>query len=72
METITKTTTTDVSLIHAVINQLEADFGDKDYDAMDEMLGLLMDNKTTKDILIGYLSDTAKNNWEEGKTVARY
>ena len=33
---------------HAVINQLEADFDDQDFDSMSEMLSLLINNKESK------------------------
>lgn len=59
-------------LQHAVINQLETDFNDRDFDAMSEMLELLIKNEESKKILIEYLSDTAKENWLEGKTIVRY
>lgn len=59
-------------LLHAVINQLEADFDDNEFDAMDELLTKLMENEANHEILIAYLSDGAKENWLEGKTVVRY
>ena len=62
----------DELLEHEVINQLEADFNDQDYDAMSEMLSLLIKNNKSKKILIEYLSDSAKENWIEGKTKTRW
>ena len=59
-------------LEHAIINQLEADFDDQDFDSMSEMLSLLINNKESKKILIEYLSGSAKKNWLEGKTNVRY
>ena len=59
-------------LEHSVINQLETDLNDQDFDAMSEMLSLLIKNEESKKILIEYLSDTAKENWLEGKTNVRY
>jgi hypothetical protein len=59
-------------LLHAVINQLETDFNDHEYDAMDEFLTLLIKDEKSKNILIEYLSDTAKENWLEGKTATRF
>lgn len=59
-------------LEHEVINQLEADFDNQDYDAMSEMLTLLMKNEESKNILIEYLSDSAKENWLEKRTAVRY
>lgn len=59
-------------LEHAVINQLQADIEEGDFDALSKMLGLLIDSKKSREILIEYLSDTAKENWIEGKTTVRY
>lgn len=60
------------ALEHAVINQLEADFEDQDYDSMSEMLQMLMKDDNNVEILINYLSDTAQENLTEGKTFKRY
>lgn len=68
----TETKDDDNLLMHAVINQLEADFSDIEFDAMSEMLELLIKNKESKKILIEYLGDTAKENWLEGKTNVRF
>jgi len=59
-------------LEHAVINQLESDFFDNDFDAISEMLQLLIKSDESRSILIEYLSDNAKENWIERKTVIRY
>jgi len=59
-------------LEHAVINQLEADFNDQYYDTMSEMLQLLIQNDGARNILVGYLGDTALENLNEGKTFMRY
>jgi len=59
-------------LLHAVINQLETDFDDQDYDAMDEFLTMLMKNEDNHTILVEYLSDSGKENWLEGKTNVRF
>jgi len=60
------------SLEHAFINQLETDFNDQEYDAMSEMIQLLIKNEDNKKIIIEYLSDTAKENWLEGRTNFRF
>ena len=39
-------------LEHSVVNQLETDFNDQDFDAMSEMLSLLIKNEESKKILI--------------------
>lgn len=59
-------------LLHAILNQIETDFDDQDYESIDEMLQLLMKNPEAKNILIEYLSDSAKANWLEDKTAKRY
>lgn len=59
-------------LLHAILNQIETDFDEQDYDSIDEMLQLLMENPEAKHILTEYLSESAKANWLEDKTVKRY
>ena len=59
-------------LNHAVINQLDADLAGEDYDAMDEMLQLLMKSDDNCNILHEYLSDTAQRNLEEGLTTKNW
>ena len=59
-------------LEHAFINQLETDLDSQDYDAMSEMIQLLIKNEDNKKIIIEYLSDTAKENWLEGRTNCRF
>jgi hypothetical protein len=62
----------DNNLLHAVLNQIETDFDEQDYESIDEMLQLLLKNPEAKHILTEYLSDSAKANWLEEKTVKRY
>lgn len=71
MEENTEMTKNDL-LEHAVLNQIEADLNSNDYDALSEMLQLLISKEESRNILIGYLSDTAKENWIEGRTHRRY
>lgn len=59
-------------LEHAVLNQLEIDLDEHDYEAVSEMLELLLQDKRNQDILFNYLSDSARKNLEESKTVKRY
>lgn len=59
-------------LEHAFINQLETDFNDQEYDAMSEMIQRLIKNEDNKKIIVEYLSDTAKENWIEGRTNCRF
>ena len=59
-------------LEHAVINQLESDFDDQDYDAMSEMIQFLLKSENSRHILIEYLSDEQREYWIQGKTKTRY
>jgi hypothetical protein len=59
-------------LEHAVVNQLEVDFNDLDFDAMSEMLKNLIHLEPARKVLTEYLSDTAKENLIEGRTNCRY
>lgn len=59
-------------LLHALINQLETDFEDQDYDAMDEFITTLMKNPDNHDIIWNYLSDSAQENFIEGRTFTRF
>ena len=59
-------------LEHAVINQIETDLNDNEYDSISDMLNKLFEIEEAKTILIEYLSDSAKENWLEGKTSIRY
>lgn len=59
-------------LEHAVINQLESDFDDNDFDSLSELVKNLIHLEPARKCLIEYLSDSAKENWLEGKTKIRY
>ena len=59
-------------LEHAFINQLETDFDNQDYDAMSEMIQLLIKDESNVKIITEYLSDSAKENLLEGLTPCRY
>lgn len=62
------------ALEHAVINQLETDFNEQEYDAMSEMLQTLMTEggEKAQEILYNYLSDSAQEKYKEGLTSKRY
>ena len=60
------------SLEHAVLNQIETDLLDKDFDAYSEMMQLLLKNKENRKILFDYLLDTAQENVKLGMTFSRY
>ncbi len=59
-------------LLHAVINQLESDFDDNDFESMDDFLTQLIKVETNHEIFLEYLSDSGKENWLEGKTNVRF
>ena len=59
-------------LMHAVINQVESDINEFDYDAFDELLNKLMENVANVALLIGFLSDKERELWLEDKTNQRY
>ena len=59
-------------LEHAVINQIETDLNENDYDALSELIKQLIHLEPARKCLINYLSDSAKENWLEGKTTVRY
>jgi ABC-type uncharacterized transport system involved in gliding motility auxiliary subunit len=59
-------------LEHAFVNQLEADFEDNDFDSMSAMIQALLESEDNKQIILGYLSDSAKENLIEGRTSIRY
>lgn len=59
-------------LLHAVLNEIESDFDNQDYDSIDELLTLLIKVPEAKAFLIGYLSDDAKEYWIQGTTEKRY
>lgn len=62
-----------ILLEHAVVNQLESDFHDNDFDAMSEMIALLIDSSEgNRNILFNYLSDSAQDNLKDGITFKRY
>lgn len=60
-------------LIHSVINQLETDFGDNDFESMSNLLeAIISDERDGKDVLWEYLSNTAQENLKEGLTIKRF
>ena len=63
---------TDKDLLeHAFINQLETDFDNQEYDAMSEMIQLLLKDEANVKTITEYLSDSAKENLLEGRTAVR-
>jgi predicted CopG family antitoxin len=59
-------------LEQAVLNQIEADLNDGDFESFSEMMEQLLKDEKNRLILFNYLSDTAQKNLEEEKTVSRY
>lgn len=71
MEENTEMTENDL-LELAVLNEIEKDLDENDYDAISEMLQLLISKEESRNILIEYLSDQAKEDWIERRTYRRY
>lgn len=59
-------------LVHAILNQIEADFQSQDFEALDCLLRNLIWSDESKKELLSYLGDSAKENLMEGKTKTRY
>lgn len=62
----------DELLEHAVLNQLESDINEWDYDSYSKLIGNLLKNEENKKILFSYLSQSAQENLKEGTTTKRY
>lgn len=62
----------DELLGHSVLNQIESDIRDMDFDAYSELMMKLLKNKDNKKILFNYLSQSAQENLKEGTTTKRY
>jgi len=63
---------TNEDLEHAVLNQIESDFEEQEYDAISELLQKLIEIPEARQVLVDYLSDTAALNLAEGLTQKRY
>jgi len=59
-------------LEHAVINEIEKDLKDKDFESLSFLLEKLISVESTKKLLIEYLSDNEREMWIEVKTKTRY
>jgi DNA-binding SARP family transcriptional activator len=58
-------------LVSAVLNQLEADFDEQEFDYIEELLRQLVKSKPVRQILFDYLSESAQQNLREGLTLKR-
>ena len=63
---------TDYLLEHAFINQFQTDIENKEYEPISLFISLLLKSDKNKELIIGYLSDSGRENWIEGKTSVRY
>ena len=59
-------------LEQAVLNQIESDLNDYDFEAYSEMMELLLKDEKNIEVLYQYLSDTAQKNLKEENTAIRY
>jgi hypothetical protein len=59
-------------LEQAIINQIEKDLEEQDYDSLSELIKNLIHLEPAEKLLIGYLSDEVKENWLEGKVEIKY
>ena len=59
-------------LMHEVLNQIEADINDFDFDAFDELMEKLLQSNMNKELFFSFLSDSAQKNIRDGLTVCRY
>lgn len=61
------------ALGNAVLNQVESDLQDgSDFNPWSELIAVLCEREENIEILRNYLSDTARQNLDEGKTHLRY
>ena len=47
----------DNKLLHLVLNQIEKDLEEQEYDALDELLVQLIKSEGSRELLLGYLPD---------------
>jgi hypothetical protein len=59
-------------LLMAVVNQLEDDFDNQDYESLDCLLTELLKNEENREEFVHYLSDDMKERWIEGKVTIKY
>lgn len=59
-------------IIMAVINEIERDLNNQCYESLDEMLMMLLEKKSNKKILLGYLSDDIAEQLHDGKLDMKY
>jgi predicted CopG family antitoxin len=59
-------------LEQAVVNQLEVDLNNKEYDSLSELLKNLIKLKSAKTLLIEYLGHMELENWMDNKTKIKY
>lgn len=59
-------------LEQAVVNQIETDLNENDFESLSELLKLLIHLEPARKYLIEYLSDDLKERWLEGKIEIKY
>jgi len=63
---------TDELLVHAVVNQIEADIKEYDHETIGLSVAKLISDPDAKDILVSYLSSTNRMNWLKGEVQKRW
>lgn len=59
-------------LEQAIVNQIEKDLEEQDYDSLSELIKNLIHLEPAEKLLIGYLSDEVRENWLEGNVEIKY
>jgi len=59
-------------LLMAVVNQIEDDLNNQEYESLDCLLTELLKNKENREEFVHYLSDETKERWIEGKVTIKY
>ena len=59
-------------LEQAVINQIEKDLNENDFESLSELLKQLIHLEPARKCLVEYLSDETRENWLEGKIEIKY
>ena len=59
-------------IIMAIVNQLEKDFKEQEFESLDCLLTELLKSTKNRELFHDYLSDQIKEDWIEGKIEIKY